>query len=415
MPIHTDRLNGKKLRIAYNVDQYMVAPDMSGWHASKTLRERAKRTNSRFALRIIEPLEDGTHANLFLFSPRPSVSFSAQLERQSQVIADLATTMKSFSVVIALDRRIYIADIAEGFIQKERFLRRPEAVVTIEALVAQQIEVLVMASGGTLTEAVEALPGVQSLQVDYDLDAKIYRYRRLSTTMLGSGLFHPTPVWISAVLVLAFGSQAMNRHYQALDREALAATERRQLAEYSAYQADFSARQSMHQLADIFDQVQYSGIDLNGLKAFIRERGQLVLDGDFQLGYPHAALQLTDRWNNYSAALTMTNNSWRVRATTPLSADQRSIRAWSQWPLQRLLLNSHYSTQSQFNQVGIASENSHRGAIKIRYQMPHSSPVSLRVLGNELAELPVTLDKVSCKMSMGNTQCTLEATARYAL
>ena len=116
MPIHTDRSNGKKLRIAYNVDQYMVAPDMTGWHASQSLRTRAKRTGSRFALRIVEPLDDGTHADLFLFASRRSVSFSAQLERQSPVIADLASTMKSFSVVIALDRRIYIADIAEGFI-----------------------------------------------------------------------------------------------------------------------------------------------------------------------------------------------------------------------------------------------------------------------------------------------------------
>jgi hypothetical protein len=159
MPIHTARLNGKKLRIAYNVDQYMVAPGMTGWHASQSLRARAKRAGSRFALRIEEPLEDRTHADFFLFTSRRSVSFSAQLERQSPVIADLASTMKSFSVVIALDLRIYIADIAEGFIQEECFLHHPEAVTAIEALLEQQIDVLVMASGGTLTPQIEALLG----------------------------------------------------------------------------------------------------------------------------------------------------------------------------------------------------------------------------------------------------------------
>ena len=415
MPIHTDRLNGKKLRIAYNVDQYMVAPDMTGWHASQSLRTRAKRTGSRFALRIVEPLDDGTHADLFLFASRRSVSFSAQLERQSPVIADLASTMKSFSVVIALDRRIYIADIAEGFIQEERFLIRREAVAAIEALLEQQIDVLVMASGGALTPQINALPGVQSLQVDYDLDERIYRYRRLSTLMLSCGLFHPTPAWIVTTLVVAIGSVAMHDQHKTLEREALAAAENRRLVEYKSYQADFSARQSMHEVADIFDQVQHSGVDLNGLKAFVWERGQVVLDGDFRLGYPHAALQLTDRWDNYSAAMTMTNDSWRLRATTPIQGDQRSIRTWRQWPLQRVLLNSHYSTQSEFNQVGIASENSYRGAIKIRYQMSHSSPLSLRVLANELAELPVALDKVSCNMVLAETRCTLEATARYAL
>ena len=75
------------------------------------------------------------------------------------MIADLASTMKSFSVVIALDLRIYIADIAEGFIQEECFLHHPEAVTAIEALLEQQIDVLVMASGGTLTPQIEALLG----------------------------------------------------------------------------------------------------------------------------------------------------------------------------------------------------------------------------------------------------------------
>ena len=388
---------------------------MTGWHASQSLRARAKRAGSRFALRIEEPLEDGTHADLFLFTSRRSVSFSAQLERQSPVIADLASTMKSFSVVIALDLRIYIADIAEGFIQEERFLRRPEAVTAIEALLEQKIDVLVMASGGTLTSQIEVLPGVQSLQVDYDLDERIYRYRRLSTLMLGCGLFHPTPVWIATALLIAIGSGVILDQQKTLEREALASAEHRRQIEYESHQADFSARQSMHQVADIFDQVQHSGVDLNGLKAFVWERGQVILDGDFRLGYPHAALQLSDRWNNYSAAITMTNDSWRLRATTPIQGDRRSIRTWRQWPLQRVLLNSHYSTQCAFNQIGITSENNYRGAIKIRYQMSHSSPLSLRVLANELAELPVELDKVSCNMALAETRCTLEATARYAL
>ena len=84
-----------------------------------------------------------------------------------------------------------------------------------------------MASGGTLTSQIEVLPGVQSLQVDYDLDERIYRYRRLSTLMLGCGLFHPTPAWIVTALLIAIGSGVILDQHKTLEREALASAEHR--------------------------------------------------------------------------------------------------------------------------------------------------------------------------------------------
>ena len=412
--VSKESMNGVKFTLIYNAVSTFVEGSTSRKIKSKSIRQVATKNRCRYCLRVV----DGSH-EFYFFAPKSGISFARQLE---YFIANSGNPRwqedVKVLVIIALDSRVYMAEITRGEVVNEHVLVVAVARDRINEMSQTVHQIFWIAGGHSQTElGIDGLTEIEDGAITVKKD-KAFTFSSLSILMTRHLLFHPSQVMctLPILIISLLGSVGYIEYRNEIERAFLAAQEaaakeRNRVARAakertSKSDANHSGSVNLLSLLSVFQQ----SLDLSadGVAEVSWNRTGVKMSGK-SAHFPHRAARLgresdwhfrlsNEGWTVQQSSLAHTNNK---RPTVGGTAMRHSLFS---------LANVSHSDM-KITDTLYADEYE---IIEFVLTMRVGIQTALVKLSEAMHDKPYRLDSALCRFSGRRTAvCNIAMTAKY--
>ena len=388
-----EHLNGVRLNFTHSAPQLPLPADVPYWPSYQMICRHVAASNSATHVCITV---DGDGTRSWRLAPGNGVSLAAAIESWLQK----NPTLTDLTVVIPLDRRIYMATIDGGLVTEEIALVEARALEALQNISATHPIMLFNADGkanGVAAQIASAEP--------LPMDLRTYRYEWAPWVFLKHRMLHKAHLLPFMFGIFIWLSVWFLQPTEDLVQETIRLIQ----APAAIEQVSVSAAAHIQALAEALRPDLISALVPQHLSTLSLQDGMLRVQGKVVGHYPQAAM---DQAHQHKGTFQINSNGWSAQWPMQLPASTRPLTDYQHLVVLNAVYKAAHQAQGVVTMQASFNETMAAGAtLKITINRP--TPLRLRRLAAGLAGQAVTLDVAQCHFSRYlNTECQFTLSTR---
>jgi len=372
-----DRIKGRKIAVVYDAPSYPLESGGSWWERSQVIADFVRDHGGRTALVTRED-----DAETWRVGEGPGVSFAAAIEAWAETGPE-ALQGEEATVVVPLDERIYVGEVADGLVDGELVAVPEKALEAVREALASRRPVVAF-RGGAQTEALGELVEPEALP----FDPFAHRYRPVMAATVRHGLFHRIYLAVPVLLALGVAGSVLDLDLAGQEvAQAVAAADPLERMHPRAARAQLEELAAS--LAPAFAAPLYESgwerMDVTG--PVLTARGSAA-------AFPESALTLA---NERAARFNLAPEGWEVTMVLAEPGAPEPVDGFEHGDLVRRVYAAGASVGGAVSLVAtLEALTTRQSQVDVRIERP--GPAHLAALGRALDGLPVTVATATCEL-----------------
>lgn len=388
-----EHLNGATLNFTHSAPQLPLPSDIPYWPSYRMIcRHLATSNNATHVCITVDA--DGTRS--WRLAPGNGVSLAAAIEswlQQNPALTDL-------TVVIPLDRRIYIATVDDGLVTTEAALVESRALETLQNIDATH-PLMLLNAGGKTNHIAAQIASAEPLP----MDLQTHRYEWAPWAFLKRRMLHKLHLLPLVIAILIGMSAWLLQPTESLVQKTIRVIQ----APAATEQVSISAAAHIQAFAQALQPDLISLLVPQHLRTLSMQNGILLAQGEVVGHYPQAAMEQA---HSQQGDFQINSSGWSAQWPIQLPTNKRPITDYQHLAVLNAVYQAAQYAQGVAKMQASFSETAAAGAtLEIKIKRP--TPLHLRRLAAGLAEQAVNLDAAQCSFSRYlNTECQFTLSTR---